>query len=76
MFTLTCIKPACGNTYESHEDEAYYCPTCKDAQTVIAKKLSKRFNTVGQVPSSALAQYDMARQGRQFPRASDLGVAM
>ena len=35
----TCIKPACENSYDSEEVDAYYCPTCEEANKALAKTI-------------------------------------
>ena len=72
--THQCIKPGCPNKYEDDDIDAFYCPSCIEAKQAIADELDAKFNTTGQVPSSALADYDRARGTRAFPRASDLGI--
>jgi hypothetical protein len=66
MSTFTCIKPACANTYESNEQEAYYCPDCVAANKAIAAQIdaqiasrpSKRGGT------SAWQEYEAAQKMR------------
>lgn len=42
----TCVKPSCGNSYESDEPEAYYCPSCdtvrKHLATAVDAKMGSR----------------------------------
>lgn len=35
----TCVKPACTNTYESEEVDAYYCPDCAKANKALAAQI-------------------------------------
>ena len=35
----TCIKPACENKYDSEDVEAYYCPSCAEANKALAKQI-------------------------------------
>lgn len=39
MNTFTCIKPSCDKSYESEEEEAYYCKSCQEANKAIAKQI-------------------------------------
>ena len=39
MHKHTCIKPACSNTYEDEEQDAYYCEECKTANVALAKQI-------------------------------------
>lgn len=72
MFTYPCLK--CKTPYQSQEEEAYLCSTCLEAKNLAAKELDAKFDTRGQQPSSALADYDRACAGRKFPRAADIGI--
>lgn len=72
MFTRHCVK--CKVEYKDTEDEDYYCEACNSARLQIAKEMDSKFNTVGQEPSGLLAAYDLARQGRKFPKASSIGL--
>lgn len=40
MKTFKCIKPSCENSYESDEHEAYYCPSCQEANKALAKQIN------------------------------------
>lgn len=35
----SCIKPACDNSYESNDPDAYYCPSCVEVNKALAKKI-------------------------------------
>jgi hypothetical protein len=72
----TCIKPSCGQKYESEEPDAYYCPSCLELKRSAAAELDAKFDTRGQQPSSGLTEYDRACAGRKFPRAADLGITI
>ena len=72
MFTRHCIK--CKVEYQDTEDEDYYCEACNTVRIEVAKEMDGKFNTKGQVPNGMLAQYDKAREGRKFPKASALGL--
>lgn len=61
MKTHQCIKPGCSNSYHDNDEDAYYCPACLNEKQVVAKRLDKKFNTVGQTPNGELAAYDAAR---------------
>ncbi len=72
MFTHPCLK--CKVPYQSEDGEAYLCDPCVESKNAAAKELDSKFDTRGQQPSNALADYDRARAGRKFPRAADLGI--
>lgn len=39
MNTHQCIKPSCDNSYESKDQDAYYCPDCEKANKILAKQI-------------------------------------
>lgn len=39
MFNHVCIKPACDNSYEDSDQDAYYCPTCQEANKKLAQQI-------------------------------------
>ena len=69
---LSCLK--CQTKYESADPDPYLCPSCVAEKNDIAAQIDRKFNTTGQQPSGGLAAYDVARAGRQFPKASALGL--
>ena len=72
MYLRHCLK--CKVAYQDAEDDDYYCESCNTIRLQVAKELDGKFNTVGQQPNGMLAQYDAARAGRKFPKASALGL--
>lgn len=42
MTTYKCIKPACDNSYESNDTEAYYCPSCVEVNKALAKQIDAK----------------------------------
>ncbi len=76
-----CIKPGCDIKYQDTDVDPYYCPKCNEERKQAAAELDRKYNTKGQTPNSAMAQYDAARQyidkdgnqkTRAFPLAKDL----
>lgn len=39
MKTHVCIKPDCETSYQSKEEDAYYCESCQKANKALAKKI-------------------------------------
>jgi hypothetical protein len=74
-----CIKPSCGNNYESDDIDAYYCPSCDAERKQIAKQIDKQFihsdtePTVMQSFEAVAKTYD-APDGRRvmLARARDI----
>ena len=66
-----CIKPVCGQSYESEELEAYYCSSCVEKNKQIAEEISKRMHPHIRVEST-MNRYDSLPRVHGFPRASDL----
>jgi len=75
MNTFTCIKPACANSYQSEEAEAYYCPDCTAANKALAAQIDAqiaarpRKNRV-----SELQQYEAAQKASGMRVGGMIGV--
>ena len=65
-----CIKPICGQSYESEELEAYYCLSCVEKNKQIAEDVSKRIRPIK--VESTMKRYDSLPRVHGFPRANDL----
>ncbi len=73
MNNHTCVKPGCGATYESKDEEAYYCPPCDAARKEIAKDVDARMAAIPKKEyMSNLQAYDAARGNNKYPFASQL----
>ena len=67
MSLFTCVKPSCGNQYESKEDEAYYCTQCQEARKKVMAELDAKFKNRVSVPvKTALQEYDEAPKVHGF----------
>lgn len=68
MNTHVCIKPACGATYQSEDEERYYCPPCLEAKMALAAQIDAQIaNRPPKLPrSSALQEYDQAPKAHGF----------
>jgi len=64
-----CIKIVCGQTYESDEPEAYYCPSCVERNKQIAEQINAKIHPV--YTESTISRYDAAPKVHGFPRAND-----
>lgn len=65
MNTFTCIKPSCANTYETDETEAYYCPSCAEANKALAQKIDAQVAARPKRPTtSAWKEYENAQKMR------------
>lgn len=71
MNTHTCIKPGCGNSYQSEDVDAYYCPPCIVERNKAAAAIDA---TLGSRPRkehlTPLQQYDQQRGGSPFIKVS------
>ena len=64
-----CIRLACGQSYESEEEDAYYCSSCQERNKEIAAKLK----VVNHLPRSGLlAKYNSLPKVGGFVRARDM----
>ena len=67
-----CIK--CQTTYDSNEDEAYYCPTCFAEKREIAAKVDEKVGiriSNKKTVQSALQHYDSLPKRNGFVMAKD-----
>lgn len=63
MHQHTCIKPTCDKSYESEEAEAYYCPSCEEANKAIAKKIDAQIaSRPKRKTTSAWKEYENAQK--------------
>lgn len=54
-----CIKPSCENSYQSSEPEAYYCPSCVEANKALAKQIDSQIAARPKKPTkSAWQEYE------------------
>jgi uncharacterized Zn ribbon protein len=59
MFSHQCISPECSKTYQSKDEDPYYCETCTRKRNAIAKVVDKKMASIPRKPQkSALQQYD------------------
>ena len=42
-----CIKPDCPNSYMDNDPDDYYCPSCQEANKVIAKQIDAKLKRNG-----------------------------
>ena len=71
--TYECIKPSCKTRYASEELEAYYCPSCKEANKILAKEMDNKF--VPRPKSKTMLElYDEAPKFHGFPSAKEFMV--
>jgi hypothetical protein len=61
MNTYTCIKPVCDNTYQSADEEAYYCESCQKQNKALAQEIDKKLKSKDRKQQkSELQLYDEA----------------
>lgn len=72
MFSLSCIK--CKTSYQSEDEEPYYCGECLAVRNKIAKEVDAKLalRPKKEVPLTALQQYDLVRGKSPFPLASKM----
>lgn len=73
MNTHTCIKPACGDVYQSDEEDAYYCPIHVAENKRIAEEVDAKIRAQGPTLPimSDLQHYDSVTKVRGFASAAE-----
>lgn len=74
-----CIKPTCENIYNDTDVEAYYCPSCRELNKVIAQQIDAKLSKEPKPRSkSELEQYEELRKakGVRFVNIRDLGITL
>jgi len=67
QFKHTCVKPACNETYQDTDPDAYYCSKCSDENKKIAEKVNATINSRPRKQiKSALQEYDEAQKIHGF----------
>lgn len=71
LFQHKCVKATCDNTYQSKDEDAYFCNDCQKEKNAIAKQIDARFaHRPSRQPESIMATYDKAEKIHGFPNAS------
>lgn len=72
MNTHTCIKPGCGESYQSADPEPYYCEGCNSVRKAAAAELDRKFPTAGIPVTRSIDRYDSMKMKNGFINAADL----
>lgn len=83
MNTHVCIKPGCGKSYSSEDEDAYYCEICLEEKNKIAVEVDKKMaGRVSTQVKSDLQVYNeiiengggVSKGGIRVVNAKDLGL--
>lgn len=79
---LICIKPNCGKSYLSEDEDPYYCDECQKERDIIAKEVDKKMagrvtvqeKTELQMYDEALKNNPVSKGSLRIVNAKDLGL--
>lgn len=64
IYSHKCIR--CAKDYQEDDPDPYLCDACKAENKILAKRIDKKYNTVGQKPMSDYQAYEAAPKVRGF----------
>ena len=56
-----CIKPSCAKQYNDSDEDDYYCPSCREANKLIAKQIDAKMGVKPKRP--VMSEFESFKQG-------------